>query len=389
MYSVDTVNSLVLRKQHLTDDSKGDDLLQVAGDIAGLHATSTTTPYLSLFSRLKGFERESLDLELNEKRLAKVRCIRGTMYIVPTGSYPATFSALRRTLKMKPDRCKQYLGITLEEYDELSNKIMGIITSKGMAGPEAKRALGSSANISRVMGVMCDMGLLARGMPKAGWASNVYTYYPFSVYFPGLILDEMPEREAIVSLVSRYLASFGPATGDDIAWWTGLPKKSLRKALSELQGQTVAVDIQGLKGEFLMLPGDERMLRNIKPPGKPTVSLLPVLDPYIMGYKGRDRYLDPAYYSLVYDRSGNGTSTILADGKVAGVWDLANEPEPSILLYLFEGLSKNALSEVYFRARSMGRFIAGRDCKVKELDHMVPLTEKIGSVISPLRSTSA
>jgi hypothetical protein len=236
-----------------------------------------------------------------------------------------------------------------------------------MTALEAKKALGASVNISRVMGQMCDEGLLARGMPKAGWAGNTYTYYPFSEYFPGLILDEMPEPEAIVSLIDRYLAAFGPATEDDIAWWTGLPKKSVKEALKELQGQVVCADIADLQGNFYMLRSDERTLRTIKALRKPAVSLLPVLDPYTMGYKGRDRFLDPEYYNSVYDRSGSGTSAILVNGRIAGIWDLTREPEPSILLCPFEEFPKDALSEIYTKAGSMGRFIAGRDCKVEEV----------------------
>lgn len=386
MYSVDAVNSLVLRKQHLTGDSTGDDVLRVAGDIGGLHATSGTTPYLSLFSRLKFFKRESLDIELQEKRLAKVRCIRGTMYIIPTTSYPATFSALRRTLELKPNRCKQYLGITLEEFEEQSRSIMKIVSSNGMTAMEAKRALGSSANISRVIGQICDYGLLARGMPKAGWTSNIYTYYPFSDYFPGMNLDEMPEHQAIVSLVSRYLAAFGPATIDDIAWWTGLAKKSVKEALGELRGQVISADIPDLKGDFYMPRNDGRTMRATRALRKPTVSLLPVLDPYIMGYKGRDRFLDPEYYSFVYDRSGNGTSTVLVNGRIAGIWDFAMEPEPFVLLCPFDEFPKDALREIYAKAGSMGRFIAGRDCKVKELDRV---KKDAWNFMSPLKGDTS
>jgi hypothetical protein len=370
----------------LTDDSIGEDVFQVAGDIGGLHATSGTTPYLSLFSRLKSFKRESLDVELNEKRLAKVRCIRGTMYIMPTDSYPATFSALRRTLKLKPNRCKQYLGITLEEYEKLSKSIVDIVDSKGMTAPEAKKVLGAYTNISRVMGQMCDEGLLARGMPKAGWAGNTYTYYPFSDYFPGPALDGVPEPEAIVSLVDCYLAAFGPATEDDIAWWTGLPKKRVKEALSELQGQIVNVDIPELKGDFRMLRSDEQKFRTIKALRKPAVSLLPVLDPYTMGYKGRDRFLDPTYYNSVYDRSGNGTSVILVNGMLDGIWDFARVPEPSILLCPFEEFQKDELSKIYAKARSMGRFIAGRDCKVKEVDRA---EKEVWNFMSPLKGDAS
>jgi hypothetical protein len=384
MYSLEAINSLVLRKQHLTEDSPGDGVLQVAADIGGLHATSTTTPYLSLYSRLKGFTRESLDVELNEKRLAKIRCMRGTMHMLPASAYMETVSALRRTLELKPYHYKQYLGMSSGEYDDMSKSILEIVKSDGMTAPEAKKALGSSVNISRVMGVMCDQSLLARGMPRSGWTSNVYTYYQFSEYFHDMALEEIPEQAAMRSLIRRYLAAFGPATNNDIAWWTGLSKKSVKEALSGLRQEIIETNINGPGGDFFMLREDERRLRTVKPLRELTVRLLPVLDPYTMGYKDRDRFLDRAYYSSVYDTSGNGTSAILVNGRITGVWDFAREPEPAVLLCPFDEFPKDALSEIYAKARSTGRFLVGKDCRVEEADH---LSRKIAwSFTSPLKS---
>jgi hypothetical protein len=34
-----------MRKQHLTDDSKTDDIVQIVKDVSGLHATIPKTPY--------------------------------------------------------------------------------------------------------------------------------------------------------------------------------------------------------------------------------------------------------------------------------------------------------------------------------------------------------
>ena len=55
------VNNFILRKQHLTDDSKTDGIVQIVKDVGGLHATIPKTPYLSMFSRAKNFTREKLD----------------------------------------------------------------------------------------------------------------------------------------------------------------------------------------------------------------------------------------------------------------------------------------------------------------------------------------
>jgi len=61
--SLDQVNHFLLGKQYLLDKFD-ESLIQIVRDICGLHATSATIPYLSLFSRMSNFKKEALDEEL-------------------------------------------------------------------------------------------------------------------------------------------------------------------------------------------------------------------------------------------------------------------------------------------------------------------------------------
>lgn len=58
--SIQAVNRFILAKQHLSEDSKIDDIVQITKDIGGLHATSATTPFLSLLARTNSFAKENL-----------------------------------------------------------------------------------------------------------------------------------------------------------------------------------------------------------------------------------------------------------------------------------------------------------------------------------------
>ena len=94
------VNHFVLHKQHLTDDSRIDDIVQITGDISGLHATGTREPYLALFARTRNFTREQLDNELYVKRsLGKIRCMRGTLYILTTEMLPVAYAATKALVR--------------------------------------------------------------------------------------------------------------------------------------------------------------------------------------------------------------------------------------------------------------------------------------------------
>ena len=91
-----SVNRLVLRKHHLTEESKIDDIVQIADDLCGLHATSATTPYLSLFARTHSFHKDDLYNALyGEKRLGRIRCMRNTIHILTRKMIPVSRAATR------------------------------------------------------------------------------------------------------------------------------------------------------------------------------------------------------------------------------------------------------------------------------------------------------
>lgn len=55
------------------------------------------------------------------------------------------------------------------------------------------------------------------------------------------------------------------------------------------------------------------------PPPESWVTLLPLLDPAIMGWRDRD-FLLGTHRGRLFDSVGNAGTTALADGRVVGVW---------------------------------------------------------------------
>ena len=377
-------NHFVLRKQHLTVESRSNDVVQTVRDIGGLHATSPTTPYLSLLSRVRSFTRKKLDKELYVKRsLGKIRCVRKTVYILPKGVISTAFAATRKLMEPASEKYSKYLGISQKKYEETSRRIMRILEGRGMATKEIKKVLGTALNISPIVNLMCDKGLLIRGNPQNGWRSNIHTYYLFHEYFPDVDLNAVDEARARRLIVEQYLASFGPATENDAAWWTGFPKGQIRQIIRDFQDRVSSVRIPDTKANYLLLSSDRQSLMSMKPPKKPVINILPSLDPYMMGYKDRERYLDQEHYNFIFDRSGNATSTILLDGRVIGVWDFQ---ELFVKIFLFNDIKATILKEIYSKARNVGTFISGKEVKIKKCDHMIPLSQRTaGGFMSPLK----
>jgi len=388
--TLNKVNHFILRKQHLTDDAKVDDVVQIARDITGLHATGVKEPYLALFARTRNFAKEQLDGELYLKRtLGRIRCMRGTLYILPKEMIPIAHAATRGMVEKLSRRYAEFRGISEMDYLDVSKSILSLLKGGEMSVSEIKTELNTRLNLSAVLNLMCDQGLLVRIQAGKSWKVGNYRYTPFREFFTDINLTQFSELEAVTLLVKQYLSSFGPATEGDITWWLRLNKTKVREALDRIKDNVTRLDIPNLKGEFIVLRSDLNLLREVELTGKPTVNLLPTLDPYLMGYKQRERYLDYKHYDKTFDRSGNATSTILVDGRTVGVWDfLDSDVEPEVKVCLLEEVTEEILQQIYSKALEIGKFISGTEVKFRKVSSMVSLREMpAGAFMSPLKNS--
>jgi hypothetical protein len=384
---LDRTNAFVLHKHHLAEVSRTDDLLQIVRDIGGLHSTLSTTPYISLFLRSKKFKREDLDELIYTKRLlGKVRYARKTVYILPKERVTTAYSAMKSLLFTRFEVYIQHLGLTQDDYEKITREILDIVGGCGKTTKEIKAELKSELNISAIVNLMCDQDLLIRGKPKAGWKSNIHTYYPFNEYFPDLDLAEMEAPDAKEQMIKQYITSYGPVSMKDISWWTGFSKGDVKRFFDALKKDLVSVQVSGISGSHYMLLSDNESLNSIKLPATPQVHLLPALDPYLMGFKDRQRFLDDTYTPWIYDRSGNATYSILIDGRISGVWDWIDQKDPEIRFHLFAKIGKDIKKIIASKAKQLGDFIFDKKPQIKECESMIPLTQRtMGGFMSPLK----
>ncbi len=382
------VNAFVLEKHHLTDGPATEDILKIVRDIGGLHATLSSTPYISLFLRTKNFERHSLDEVLYKKRfLGKVRYARKTVYILPKENVTIAYSAMKSLLLTRFEVYIQHLGLMENEYEECTRTILAIVKGGGKTTKEIRAELKGDLNVSAIVNLMCDQGLLIRGEPQSGWKSNIHTYYPFDEYFPDLDLNVMEESSARKRMVKQYIASYGPVSTRDISWWTGFPKREIDGILDSLKNELVSVDISGRPGPYIMKLSDVKALNSVDISQRPQVHLLPPLDPYLMGFKNRQHFLHDAHTAFIYDRSGNATNAILINGRIAGVWDWIDQKKPTIRYFLFKEYNSDTMDIFHACAIKMGHFLFDNKPKITECDSMIPLNQRtMGGFMSPLKS---
>ena len=384
---VSLVNDYVAHKQHLLPASRSRGVVKVVRDIVALHATSAAGPYLSLWARVHGFQRQTLQDALYERReLVRVLCMRTTLHVVPSDESPYFHQAdaARRRLAQQREAesllvlasvCEQGQARTILK--KLQRRVLAVLTEQGPStvqeigravpelGSKIRHSVGKAYEGefslgSRLVPGMCALGLLVRTRPRGSpfaWRSNLYEYAALADWLPDVDLDSVTSLQAQAWLVQRYLSAFGPATVNDIQWWTGLSKRETHKALSALGSSLVTFAIEGLDDEHLMLTDDTRRLRRFASPEEPYVFLLPALDPYIMGYQDRRRFLESEHHSKVFDRAGNAMPTVWVNGQVVGAW--GQRKDSSVVYGLFESVGDNALALLIRDARRLESFLQG------------------------------
>jgi len=369
-------------KQHLSPETaiRPGGVLTVADDLVGLHATAAETPYLSLYARMTGPVMEELDDELYQRRtLVRLKAVRGTVFLMPRRLAPIAFAATR---EMTIERDRRWLRLDTQSYARTAPAVLDALVDRSLTVAELRRSVQEGADLTAVVALLCDEGLIVRDRPTGSRKSSTFRYRRWDQTYPDVDLAAYQPEEAIRLLVREYIDRYGPVSMADILWWTGLPARSIRAAVTSLASELTTSTLPGISDELFTLDADE-----VSPSQTidkaPSVRLLPQLDPYTMGYHDRSRLADSAHYELIYDRGGNATSVVLVDGRVAGVWDLTETPKSMVRLLVFDSDSPHR-HRALDRAAAAGQFWFGHEVPVQEYTEMVPPRQRTGVMRKPL-----
>lgn len=331
---------LLVRRHHLGGTADGPEA--VTGALVALHASDPASVYLSVLTRSTATTVRDVAAALYERRsLVRWMAMRRTLFVFNRDDIPMIQAAvstplaaslrtrlvnqLRRNgtqppLDEEPDDWVDTTSVLVE--DALGRRSSA--TGSQLAGDEPRLAVSILARTASqrpqnvttsLLTLMSAQGRIVRGRPTGAWTSRHHAWEPVAAWWP----DGLPERdgaEAAQTLASRWLARFGPATPEDLRWWTGWSKGVTRRALTGLALEEV--DLHGGPGIVLAhdLDASEPADDESAAPG---AALLPALDPTPMGWTRRDWMfgIDPA---LVFDSAGNIGPTVWWDGEIVGSW---------------------------------------------------------------------
>jgi hypothetical protein len=117
----------------------------------------------------------------------------------------------------------------------------------------------------------------------------------------------------------------------------------------------VETEVAGLQGTYLVTATDLAQMGQDSDQ-KYRLTFLPNLDPCIMGYKDRSRFLHPSKYDRVFDPSGNALPTVWCDGKVVGIW-MEDKKLQAIEVLLFDPVAGHLREQMEAEARRLSCFL--------------------------------
>nr|WP_274387824.1 winged helix DNA-binding domain-containing protein [Salsipaludibacter albus] len=345
--------------------------------MVGLHGTDPVAVFLQVRARVPGVAADAVEHALYDARtVVRVLAMRRTMFVVDPVDMPMLKAAvtdrlgaaeLRRTAKWIEEADLARDGqawvraaavdtvATLAEHGPMTaldlRAHVPALAEQIVLG-RGKPWEGKVGMSTRVLFWLATTGRIVRGRPGGSIASTNWEWALTEDWLgddaPGLDESDDPERaDAAVALARRYLAAFGPATFDDVQWWTGWTKTLTRAALAAIGPDVVMVQ-DGLGGttEALVLPGDGAPPDPATAEESPVVALLPALDATPMGWKQRGFCLGTrtGFPSAFFDRNGNIGPTVWADGRVVGAWTQRADGEIAWRLVDDHGIDEAAVA---------------------------------------------
>ena len=280
---------------------------EMVTQLVGLQGQDPDPPYIGLWNRLEGFRIEDLQERLNDRTIVRATLFRGTQHLVTAADYQWLHPVLRPMLE-RWQRTSFGRAIPGVDAAELAATAEALLRDKTMTRPELGRALAEKWPQGEVVALArAVQGLVpvVHPPPDGLWRRHGPSHLRLAGDWIGY--SGQPSAGADTLLV-RYLAAFGPASGRDLQAWSGLTR--LREVVDGLRAELVSFTSAG--GEELFdLPDAPRPGPDVPSP----VRFLPPLDNVVLAHVDRSRFVEDRLRGrLVTD------APVLVDGLIRGFW---------------------------------------------------------------------
>jgi len=374
-FSIDHLNAWRMHRQWLDRPFTGRSLLDVVRSTGWLHSPGGSTPYLSLWARAARFRPSSLDrLVFRDRRLVQVETLRGCTMLVPREHAAVALRVRSRTFTALVRQAHSLIPLTEKELEALKWAVTERLASGEASYPEILEAvpaslvrplpvglkqLGLTGSLWLAISLLKEEGRILKLQSARRLDSVEFAFALVSSVVPGADVFEIKGEHANTELAAQYFAVEGPARIRDFAWWAGIHVSEAIRAAGEIQPRLVPVEVEGSQEEFLMCEPAAGEFRGFRPPEEGSVNLIPYRDTYLKGQREivnrfvRDEHFDKPFARWKGKLINDPLSTILVDGRVAGVWEWT--PEGNVEFLPFDTLAPEVEARIGQRAAELVR----------------------------------
>lgn len=324
--------------------------------LAGLQAQYSPSPYVGLWTRLEGFQKEDLTAALLNREVIKASLMRWTLHLASARDYPyfARAIAESRTAVWRPNAERSGVDaptlhkglLEFAAKPRLLDEMREFVDAQAQLPPDPDRYLYA------VWHATSALGWLVHIPPSGTWKYFGKNSYISTREWLGQS-EEPLLSDALAHLVKRYLAAFGPATRADVVNWGGLRKVSqVDEGLRALGDEVITLRDEHSKTLY-DLASSPRPGQDVFAPPR----FLPKWDNLLLAYDNRERVLPERYRKVVIAKNGDVAPTFLVNGMVAGMWSVKVERSVATLaLEAFEQISPEACAMLEEEGAKLIRF---------------------------------
>lgn len=281
--------------------------------LCGIQAQEARPPFVGLWSRVAGFDRDDLHSLLHKRTVVRATFLRATLHLVTAADYVAFRAAIQPVLS----DAQRVLGTRAKglELDKVLPVATALYEREPLNFNELRPLLQAEfPDVNeRALGYAVRTQLPLVMVPTEDrWGFPSVADFTLAKDW---LSEPLSDDDAPDELVRRYLAAFGPATAADVQTWSGL--RGAKAILARLRPELVTVTDEGGR-EMFDLPDAPRPSADVPAPPR----FLPEFDNLVLAHSDRTRVIADQYRGLVVTKNLRVRATVLHDGFACGTWDV-------------------------------------------------------------------
>ena len=318
--SWDDVAAWRARRHGLHERAPASAMLDVAGDLCGVHAQVMSSAELTLWARVDDLTPDAVPNALwRDRTLVKTWAMRGTLHLLPARDYRFWQAALSTGyVRFTKPSWSKAAGLQPDELEALIESVRDALAGDPLTREELAQAAGSD-RLRESWGALLKPAAVRGALCFAPGDGQKVRFTRPDVWLDGVLGDSPPPdpEAAAVEAARRYLAVHGPATREDLGRWWGVQPAPAGRLLKQLGDDVTEVSVDG--APMWALAGDAAALAEAGPID--SVRLLPGFDQYVIAAtRHADRLMPGDFKALVHRPQGWISPVLFVNGRIEGVW---------------------------------------------------------------------